>query len=484
VLLLLAGACGEGAGGPGPGPGTPHGGLVQAIRPTDGMGWNGNGYDTTNVKSHDSPGGHFRVFYALDGASAVDLRDLDPPDGVPDFVDVVAQSADATWQSTVDDRGFRPPLDDSVYHDRPDYGGDARFDIYLRAVGRGSDGYRVDEVCTSVPFTCAGYFVMAPSFRGSSYMSDREAAEVLTSHELFHNVQSAYDARQWSTWSEGTAVWNQTQVFPEGGLRDFLGFLPYFLEEPERPFDKSMGTGPGGLYAYGSVLWPQYLSERFGADIIREIWEGSAATMPNRSPHFLDVTDKVLGSKGTTLAAAWREFTVWNLLTAGRAQGGRGYRQAGRYPGVRLEQKVRGLGETTVQLDGMSARYLQIDPGLDAPRRLRLLLVDESDTPATGTAFVAAADGKPGEERAFPSGKLDLDVAPRDTIFVVVSGVIRGAAAHPVTIRLADAPAPPAPPDMEGSGCAIAGGRGPAGTSGAAGALLGLALLILRRRRH
>lgn len=472
ALALLWGACGADGGERG------HGALAREIRPTDGTGWNGNGYDTKNVKSFDSPGGHFRVFYALDGDSAVDPADRAPANGVPDFVDAVAESADATWQSTVVQRRFRPPLDDSKYHDRPDYGGDGRFDIYLRAIGRGSDGYRVDEVCTSVPFTCSGYFVMAPDLKGSAYQSEREGAQVLTSHELFHNVQSAYDARQWSTWSEATAVWNQTQVFPDGGLRDTLGFLPAFLDEPERPFDKTMGSGPGGAYAYGAVLWPQFLSERFGDEIIRAIWEGSEATAPNRSPHFLDVTERVLQGKGTTLAAAWREFTVWNLLTANRAQGGRGYRLAARYPGVRLEARARGLGETTVQIDGLSARYLPLDPALDAPRRLRLLLVDESDTPATGTALVLRG-GTLGEERPFPSGKLDLDVLPGDTLYVVVTGVLRGAAQHDVTIRLGEAPAAPPAIDGEG-GCAVAPGG--AGQGGAA--LLGAALLLLRRRRR
>lgn len=446
----------------------------QAIRPTDGAGWNGNGYGNVRVLFHDTPGGRVRIFYTLEGESAVDPRDVEPADGVPDFVNLVARSADATWDSTITRRGFRPPLDDSIYHDRDDFGGDGRFDIYLRTVGPGGDGYRVTEVCTEVPFTCSGYFVMVPRFAAGHYTSDREGTEVLTSHELFHSIQAAYDARQWPTWAEGTAVWNQTQVFPEGGLRDFLGFLPYFLDEPDRPFDKSMGTGPGSLYAYGAALWPQYLGERFGVDIVREIWEGSRATVRGRSPHFLDVTEKVLSRRGTTLAEAWLEFTRWNLLTASRADGTRGYRLAARYPGVRMEPTLRGLGEREVRIDGLSARYLRIEPGLSAPARLRLSLHDESDTPAVGTAYLQPAGGKPTEERPFPSGRIDLEVAPSDAILVVVSGVVRGAPAHPVTVRLAEAPAAPA----STAGCTFA----PASVG--PHALLPLGLLLLRRRRR
>ena len=96
--LGLLGGCGEGA-GPEAGlddraqPGT----LRRAIRPTDGEGWLGNGYEKDAVIRHyDPPGEHFRVYYALNGQSAVDLTDVDPMDGVPDFVNLVGTAAEAT----------------------------------------------------------------------------------------------------------------------------------------------------------------------------------------------------------------------------------------------------------------------------------------------------------------------------------------------------------------------------------------------------
>ena len=92
-----------------------------------------------------------------------------------------------------------------------DFGGDGRFDIYLRWAGKGSDGYRVTEACTDgsdgkSPGRCAGYFVMNPSYKGSSYPSELEGIRVLTSHELFHSIQDAYGTGQWRTFSEGSLV--------------------------------------------------------------------------------------------------------------------------------------------------------------------------------------------------------------------------------------------------------------------------------------
>lgn len=466
--------------------------LRRAIRPTDGTGYNGNGYDNVPVYHTDSPGGRFRVFYTLAGESATSSADVDPMDGVPDFANRVAAAADQTWQSTVTARGFRPPLDDSVYHDRPDFGGDGRFDIYLRKIAPGSDGYRVTEVCTDVPFTCAGYFVMTPTFRGTGYKSIEEGAAVLTSHELFHAIQESYDARQWRTWTEGTAVWNETQAFPELAQRDFVGFLTSFLDAPERPFDKTMGTGPGGLYAYGAVLWPQFLGERFGVATVREIWQASVSKSAGQSPHFLDAADSVLrAGHGSDLATAWVEFTRWNALTGTRAGAGRGYARAATYPEARLEDPLRGLGEVSVSVDGLSARYLPVHPQLTAASRLRVRLIDESDTPATGTAYRLPPGGAaPTDELPFPGGRLDLDMQPGEGLLLVISGAVRGAAAHPVTLRIEAAPEPP---PAGGGGCAIAhtGRSGGAPFAEGGPGLLGLlcapgllALLTRRRRRR
>jgi hypothetical protein len=142
-----------------------------------------------------------------------------------------------------------------------------------------------------------------------------------------------------------------------------------------------------------------------------------------------------------------------------------------------MERAVAGLGEATVTIEGLSAGYLRFDPGpgRSEARPLRLVLADESDTPATGTAYVLPPGGKPGEERPFPSGKLDLQVGPGESLLVVVSGVLRGAPSHKVTVRLTEAPAQPGPqpmPPMEGSsGCALGGQPAAAGW--------GLLLLLL-----
>lgn len=494
-----------------------HGTLRRAIRPTDGAGWLNNAYEKDAVvKLYDAPGDHFRVYYALTGMSAVDPADLDPPDGVPDFVTRVGSAAEATYQSTIVARGFRPPLDDSQYHDRPDFGGDGRFDIYLRVAGPGSDGYRVVEACTdgsdgSAPDRCAGYFVMNPTFKGTQYKTELDGIEVLTSHELFHAIQDAYNRGQWRTFSEGTAVWNELQVFPrtperDGTFRDYLGFSRALFNEPERPLDQSMGTGPGGAYAYATAVWFEYLSERFGPQLIRELWEGSEAKRTGEPPQFMDVTAALLSSRyQTELAAAFVEFTRWNLLTAERAAdapaeppgGPTGYRRAAEYPPVRLEPVITQVGQRQkAEVSGFSARYFELAVPLAAPQRLRLHLDDPAAQPVVGTLYVVPAGGKkPGPAVAIPGSGLgsglglDVEVQPGQRLLVVASGATRGARAREVTVYLDTDVSPPGgpagpepmPPPAEMGGCAV-GGAGRPVAAGWLWTLLVASLLGFRRR--
>ena len=466
--------------------------LQQQIRPTDGVGWNGNGFGIP-AQVYDPPGGHFRVYYVTTGENAVDLTDIAPKDGVPDFVAQVGSAAEDTYQSTVVQRGFRPPLDDSVYHDRPDFGGDGRFDIYLRWAGKGSDGYRVTEACTDgsdgkSPGRCAGYFVMNPSYKGSSYPSELEGIRVLTSHELFHSIQDAYGMGQWRTFSEGSAVWNELQVFPDspGTWKDYLGFLPALFREPERPFDKSMGSGPAASYAYGTAAFIEYLSERFGPLLIRQIWEGCEQPPASEVPLFLDVIDAELKKRHrSSLQSAWTEFTRWNLLTAERATPDRGYRRASEYPSVRFEPERTEIDQTTtVEVNGLSARYLKLRPSLSVPTPVRITVSDPASETATAAAVIFTASGRTSDLTEIQQGTT-LTLSPGDSLLVVITGAVRGARARMVQVNSQAVPpvVDPESPDLHPKGCGFAAQQVPVGPLGALGVLLLLGVAAQRRRR-
>lgn len=441
-----------------------------AVRPTDGAGWQGNGYDPgVPVFSYPSAAGHFRVHYVTESLDAVQPGDADG-DGVPDFVELVAERADTVWASAVDERGYRPPLDDSIYHDTSDFGGDGRYDIYLMQMV-GTDGYLVAEVCTATPTWCSGYFAMENDFAGFGYPSDDLAIRVLTSHEFFHAIQNAYDADQDRKWTEGTAVWNEERVFPEQS--DYEGFLRYFLEKPERPFDRKSAANFSDLYPYGAALWPTFLAERYGDDVVRVIWE-ACEDLDGSDPDFLEAADLVLArDHGSSLGEAWIEFTQWNLMTGERADPARAYAGAATWPSVRLEAAQSGLpAAATVKSEGMSARYVPFTlPDLGG-ETARLTVATPTGAPVVGTAYLwdgaALGEAIPVDQGDDPAHRwADLAWTGTPTLFVVVTGVQRGALSHDVhlTLDLAPPPDPPppddSPPEETGCGC-MAARRAPA----------------------
>jgi len=83
-------------------------------------------------------------------------------------------------------------------------------------------------------------------------------------------VQYAYDANMDHWWLEGTAQWATDQLYPE--LTDMESFFPAFFADIERP----LNSPPGGIVApwlYGSAIWPRFLGEHLGPEVVASIME-------------------------------------------------------------------------------------------------------------------------------------------------------------------------------------------------------------------
>lgn len=249
----------------------------------------------------------FRLHYTLDGDHRVPAADSDGG-GVPDHVEALG----VVYEEVLDrylELGFRPPLPDGG--DDP-ANNDERFDVYLVDFGLSADGAYVAEGCTGA--TCWGFMVQENDFAGYGYPSVTYANRLLASHEFFHAVQAAYDNGQGAVMGEGTAVW-ATEQFDEG-FDDYEGFAGYFLDETNLPLDGEGGSAVSGR-TYGSVLFWQFLTERFGEDSVRRMWEacedGAAGVA---DPYWLDVVETVVG---VSFAELLTEFARWTVYTGDRA---------------------------------------------------------------------------------------------------------------------------------------------------------------------
>jgi hypothetical protein len=422
-------------------------------------------------RSFAGPAGAVVVHYTTVGVNAVLADDVDGS-GVPDFVEEVAAVGDDVLGQLAA-HGCRPPLGDGGIDDN---GGDPRIDVYLANFVGGADGLFVVEDCADQPFHCAGFIGMENDFAGFSYPSVELAIRVLVSHELFHAVQSAYDSDQLAVWHEGSAVWVEELLYPEQS--DFERLVAGFLSKPFRPFERSVG-GFGDAYPYGAAMWPYFLDQRHGGDIVAAIWERCEDT--GGDPDFLDAAEAELVARGSTLEAAWIEFTRWNAETGPHAAPGR-YPDAGRLAAALREPVLVAPATATVGLEGLSARYL---PVRGAPAVARVV-VDSPEPVAV--AVRATGAGVDGDDAI--ATHHELVVRGAGDLELVVTGTRRRSPAHAVTVAISDAEpqampdggvdagAPADPDDASGGGCTAGGGRG------ATMVPLVVAALAARRRRR
>jgi len=291
-------------------------------------------YDPDPEHTYDSPAGHFKIHYTTSGPAAVYAAgvDVNPPDGVPDYVNRCAEFFDYVWTYELDTLGYREPPSDYFYPDSN--GGDGKYDVYLDTMDY--FGYTVPER-KSAPDdpVYTSYIVMLNDFSEWAYLHEDslDLPRVTAAHEFFHAIQMGYDATEYeyengrfkSYWMEMSAVWMEDMVYNQ--VNDYTYYLLSFFNHPEWSL-KTFGVllvDPIDmvLHPYGSCIWPIYLSEKFGEDIIKDIWENCVVPGDNvidpLPPDGKSATDKALEARGSTFEDAFREFTVWNYFTADRA---------------------------------------------------------------------------------------------------------------------------------------------------------------------
>lgn len=284
-----------------------------------------------DVEHHDGDGGVVRVHFTRTGPDAVSLVDQDE-DGVPDTVEQVATVYEEVLAFYLA-QGFRSPVSD-LDVSTGDGGSDA-FDVYLIDFGGQADGAFVRDNCLPSKPICSGFAAQENDFAGYGYPNFRVASRILASHELFHAVQAAYDANIGANWGEATATWASEHFDPS--LSDFEYFIRGWFESPDRTLDQEP-IGPVDGFSYGLAIFPQYLSERFGDDIVRQHWEdledGARGVI---NPTWLSSLIALLDREHqTTFEAAFVEFAEWVIRSGqGRADGT--FVNASNYPRVTRE---------------------------------------------------------------------------------------------------------------------------------------------------
>ncbi|UCC79751.1 MAG: T9SS type A sorting domain-containing protein, partial [Candidatus Zixiibacteriota bacterium] len=199
-----------------------------------------------------------------------------------------------------------PPPDDEVEND-------SLYDVYLTNVvalttpENRSFYYPDREAYTS--YIQLGYDLRTPRYPDDPL----PFLKVCAAHEYFHAVQFAYrafssDLTLW--WFEACAGWAEEIVFDE--VNDVYYKLDYYLPNLHKSLYQSEG-----FFTYGTWIYAQFLSDRFGNPIIRKCWERFALF-----DFAVDAIDLTLDTYGADFNDEYSKHIVWNYFTGVNYQPG------------------------------------------------------------------------------------------------------------------------------------------------------------------
>jgi hypothetical protein len=297
-----------------------------------------------------SPSGKFRIHYKKSGfdAPGYDLSEI-------------GKSADSVYNYEVNKLGYPPPPKDGVS------GGDDKYDIYILNLSSGLYGYT--EFDTQISENKYTSFTVIDNDYSQGYNTiGIDGAKVTIAHEFHHAIQIGnYGFR-----SEDQYYYEITSTAMEEFVYDSINdyyheAANYFL----RPF-KSLPLNNG----YNLAVWNIYLKDRFGIDVIKEIWEQI------ETKRAAIAMSDVLVSKGSSFKEEFNKFGLWTYFTNSRAVPGKYFEEAANYPLLRTNVGVN-LGNTEqkvmINSEPISNNFITIADNLASPRNEIVAIITNSD---------------------------------------------------------------------------------------------------------
>ncbi len=219
-------------------------------------------------------------------------------DGISDTIEIIAEAAEHAFDVLVAEMGYPEPNSDVdrrimvILDDR---------NSYLASGSLGS---------TSVLSNGDPYVAIDP------FLSE-ELLKVTMAHEFYHviqfdmGVEFAY-TDQGVNLAESTATWSEEETYDS--IDDYINYLQDFFDYPDYSILASY-VPTGTLYEYALSIWPIFLSEEYGSDIIKWIWmDYQSKVQDYYDPLELHtLLSDLLDEEGSSLNEAYADFALWNL---------------------------------------------------------------------------------------------------------------------------------------------------------------------------
>jgi hypothetical protein len=216
---------------------------------------------------------HFTLHWTTQGSWAVPTLDADH-NGYPDFIDAAAKSWEDVYAREVGQLGYVAPkltttADGTVAN---------KFHVYFKDMPY--YGYTVPENISFTPIdgfpsgTASAWIVVENDFVGfppnDEDVTGTEtvrsgALKVTQAHEFMHALQFNINVYQSGWLMESHATWAEDAVYD--GINDWHWYINRFFAAPSLPIFNR--------YVYGSAFFQNWLSENYGVDAPRRVWQAA-----------------------------------------------------------------------------------------------------------------------------------------------------------------------------------------------------------------
>ena len=391
--------------------------------------------DPSGVTCATTPGGCFRIHWTTSGTQAPATTDTTPANGRPDYIDQIAQVVADVYTHEVVNMGWTAPPSDAASTTN---GGDGRLDVYVSNVGCGSIASVASEGAVS-PGSNSWYsfVVLDRDVRGCytspginsgpgnlATMTQLEVIEDVFAHEYHHVIQNGIRRSARAGFKESTSNWMNDEAYDDLNANVRSSALGDF----------TLFTAPAtsvNSVSYGGWFWLRYLSERFGVNVVRDIW----AQLASATGDDLVAINTVLTARGTNLRDAWIDFT-------GKLYAKDWFREGATYPDINPTgiAATHGVFPVTVQnttINHMARRYVRFNPQAGVAQRLMQLFVNGPNGQDAGAAVILEmVDGRRVDARMTLDSNNDGSqivsgfgsAAPPTAAFARVANVVLGLA--------------------------------------------------------
>jgi hypothetical protein len=301
-------------------------------------------------KTRLSNSGRFRIHYDTTGSNvpAILTTGTSPQrvqNSAEQFIDSVAVNFDYAWSLEVTTLGFLPPPSDGAQ------GGGPEYDVYVSELGSALFGQTLwndqsDVIIDGTRKTFMSYIEIDNDFLGMR-TPGLNGLRITAAHEFHHAIQVG-NYGYWTNvpnydfyFYELTSVWIEHITY--SSIHDYYFDLPNYLARFRDNQNRSLSFATTSLQypGYERSIWAQFLTKKFGNDVMRQVWVGIA------DAPVLSSTESVLHGLGTSLAEEFADFGLWNYFTADRAILGKYYDDAADWP--------RFVPNMTANFEGMTS---------------------------------------------------------------------------------------------------------------------------------